>query len=150
MYWSVSKSSNPKWVKQASNGSLAKRLGSESPTYYSMLSTKKHSFQSGACWNVVKMFNLTFIFPNEISITPVRQLMHALPVAKKGHSRMIGISLSGWGTGSVSRTMKSCCTNLIVHAESLSSVAGVQVRGRSHRELCFIKNQFKLPKLIIS
>jgi hypothetical protein len=34
--------------------------------------------------------------------------------------------------------------------ESLSSVASVQVQGRSHKESCFVKNQFKLPKLIIS
>jgi hypothetical protein len=34
--------------------------------------------------------------------------------------------------------------------DSLSNAAGVQVRGRSHRESCFVKNQFKLHKLIIS
>ena len=33
--------------------------------------------------------------------------MHALVVAKKGRLGMTKISLSGWGTGSVSRTMKS-------------------------------------------
>jgi hypothetical protein len=53
------------------------------------------------------MFSLTFIFPKEISITPVRQLIHALAVAKKGCPRMTEISLLGCGTGSVSRTMKS-------------------------------------------
>jgi hypothetical protein len=40
-------------------------------------------------------------------MTLVRQLMHALAVAKKGRSRMTGISFLGWGTGSMSRTMKS-------------------------------------------
>jgi hypothetical protein len=34
--------------------------------------------------------------------------------------------------------------------DSLSNVVGVQVRGRSHRKSYFVKNQFKLLKLIIS
>ena len=38
MYWAVSKTSKPKWVKQVSNGSFVKRLGSDSSIYSSMLS----------------------------------------------------------------------------------------------------------------
>jgi hypothetical protein len=34
------------------------------------------------------MLNLIFIFLKEIFNTPVRQLMHALAVARKGHPRM--------------------------------------------------------------
>jgi hypothetical protein len=52
------------------------------------------------------MFNLTFMFPKVISISPVLQFMQVLVIAKKGHPRMTGISLAGYGTGSVSRTMK--------------------------------------------
>ena len=52
-----------------------------------MSSQKKHSFWSHACWKDLKMFNLIFIFPKEIFITPVQQLMHSLAMARKGRPR---------------------------------------------------------------
>ena len=53
------------------------------------------------------MLSSKVIFPNVGCITPFRNLMFALEVAKNGLPRIIGTQLAPTATGSVLRTTKS-------------------------------------------
>ena len=71
----------------------------------SIKSITKQSSSLLGHWVALKIFNLTFLFPKEMSIAPVLYLMYALAVAKNGRPRTTG--RAGLRVDSISRTMKS-------------------------------------------
>ncbi|KAM7462576.1 hypothetical protein LguiA_030697 [Lonicera macranthoides] len=52
-------------------------------------------------------FSSSVMFPKVNLTIPFLQLMMALDVARNGLPKMTGISLAGFATGCISRTMKS-------------------------------------------
>jgi len=94
-------------VRHVWKGSLVRRRGELSSILSwieSIESITKQSLSLRGPWVALKIFNLTFLFPKEMSIAPVLQLMHALATAKNGRPRMWEF---GWDcVDSISRTMK--------------------------------------------
>ena len=69
----------------------------------SIKSIPKHS--SSLLGRCIEDINLNSLFPKEMYIAPILQLMHGLAVAKNGQPRMMGI-LVRLCVDSISRTMK--------------------------------------------
>ena len=80
-----------KGVKQASKGSSQLDCMKVSWTRLSIMLTSHLSSFSGTCLLMSKILSSTVIFPKEIFITPLWQLIKALDVAKKGRPKMTWI-----------------------------------------------------------
>ena len=105
----VSSNSSDKVTKSSVNASFSYYCSVWSSSIVSIKHTSSVSSSTDYIFFLLrwKILSSSVIFPKLSCITPFRQFMIALEVAKNGLPRIIGTKLAPTTTGSVSRTTKS-------------------------------------------